>query len=79
MKLSAAPNRAEVVRLTGNNHRLSDLLATELHFAHRIDCDLFGGVHFTIITAGANLDSENRSETQLARPYRSNIYRKFAG
>lgn len=48
LKFSAAAHRAEVIDLTANNQRLSDLFATKLHFAHRIDHCLFAAVHNSI-------------------------------
>jgi hypothetical protein len=52
LKFSPAPNRTEVITLAVNNERLSDLFATKLHFAHRIDHRLFSTVHDRVLRGG---------------------------
>ena len=45
LKLGPTANRAEVITLAVDNQRLSDVVATKLHFAHRVDHSLFSAVH----------------------------------
>ena len=45
LKFGPTANRAEVITLAVNNERLSNLFASKLHFADRIDHCLFSIVH----------------------------------